>query len=71
MARKASTVYQIEYSWKRSPEVWGSLVKAFLSGAVVTAIAMAILFGGQVEKAGKNVPCKPTTSVAPKNDSNP
>lgn len=68
---KTSTVYYQEYSWKRSPEVWGWTVKVFLSG-IVAGIILAMYAGcsDMAKDAKSNVPCKPTQTTS-QNNSNP
>ncbi len=44
MATKSSTIYDVVYSWKRSPEVWGYMAKICLislaTGAILAGLAM-------------------------------
>jgi hypothetical protein len=65
---KSDTVYQVEYSWTRSPQVWGTLAKVFLWG-IVAGIVLCIYAGcSDVTKDLKsNVPCKPTQTTSPDN----
>ncbi len=62
-----STYYVQEYSWKRSPEVWGTMLKVFGSGAVLGAVLAMYAGCSDVAKdAQAPVPCKPTVSTSQK-----
>lgn len=68
---KSSTIYYQEYSWKRSPEVWGFAVKTFGVGIIAGAILSMYAGCSDVAKDAKsNVPCKPTQTTS-QNNSNP
>ena len=62
--KAAEVVYQQEFSWLRSPEVWGTLVKVFVFGVVAGAIlAMYAGCSDLAKDAKSQVPCKPVPTV--------
>lgn len=68
---KTSTIYYQEYSWKRSPEVWGWTIKVWFIGLIAGAVlAMYAGCSDMAKDAKSNVPCKPTQTTS-QNNSNP
>lgn len=64
---KTATVYQREYNWTRSPDVWGAMIKAWATGAGMGLVMGIILTVNNSEELKKSVDkaTTPTTCLTP------